>query len=86
MHDGKWALTSRQGAEAMLVSAGAAADVDGPDDSVADGREAAEAVDAFPRLQFKTRFTELLADGRTVTPADPAWGQVSGWLPRVPAG
>jgi hypothetical protein len=62
MHDGKWALTSRQGAEAMLVSAGAAADVDGPDNSVVDGRQMAEAVDAFPRLQFKTRFTELLVD------------------------
>jgi HD domain-containing protein len=62
MHDGKWALTSRQGAEAMLVSAGAAADVDGPDNSVLDARQVAEAVDAFPRLQFKMRFTELLVD------------------------
>jgi len=62
MHDGKWALTSRQGAEAILVSAGAAADVDGPDDSEVDARQVAEVVDAFPRLQFKTRFTELLVD------------------------
>jgi hypothetical protein len=62
MHDGRWALTSRQGAEAMLVSAGAAADVDGPDNSVVDGRQVAEAVAAFPRLRFKTRFTELLVD------------------------
>jgi len=62
MHDGKWALTSRQGPEAMLVSAGAAADVDGPESSVVDARQAAEALEAFPRLQFKTRFTALLVD------------------------
>jgi hypothetical protein len=62
MHDGKWALTSRQGPEAMLVAAGAAADVDGPDPSIIDGRQAAEAVAAFPRLQFKARFTALLVD------------------------
>jgi hypothetical protein len=62
MHDGKWELTYRQGAEAMLVSAGAAADVDGPDNSVLDARQVAEAVDAFPRLHFKMRFTELLVD------------------------
>jgi hypothetical protein len=62
MHDGKWALTSRQGPEAMLVSAGAAADVDGPKSSVVDARQAAEALEAFPRLQFKTRFTALLVD------------------------
>jgi len=62
MHDGKWALTSRQGPEAMLVAAGAAADVDGPDPAIIDGRQAAEAVDAFPRLRFKTRFTALLVD------------------------
>jgi hypothetical protein len=62
MHDGKWALTSRQGPEAMLVSAGAAADVDGPNSSVVDLRQAAEALEVFPRLQFKTRFTALLVD------------------------
>ena len=62
MHDGKWALTSRQSPEAMLVAAGAAADVDGPDPSIIDRRQAAETVDAFPRLQFKTRFTALLVD------------------------
>jgi hypothetical protein len=62
MHDGKWALTSRQGPEAVLVSAGAAADVDGPRNSVVDARQAAEALAAFPRLQFKTRFTALLVD------------------------
>jgi HD domain-containing protein len=62
MHDGKWALTSRQGPEAMLVAAGAAADVDGPKSSVVDARQSAEALEAFPRLQFKTRFTALLVD------------------------
>ena len=62
MHDGKWALTSRQGAEAMLVAAGAAVDVDGPDDSAVNADEVAAAVAAFPRLQFKARFTALLTD------------------------
>jgi hypothetical protein len=62
MHDGKWALTSRQGPEAMIVSSGAAADVDGPKTSVVDARRAAEAIEAFPRLQFKARFTALLVD------------------------
>jgi hypothetical protein len=62
MHDGKWALTSRQGPEAMLVSAGAAADVDGPESSVVGARQTAEVIEAFPRLQFKTRFTALLVD------------------------
>jgi hypothetical protein len=62
MHDGKWALTKRQGPEAMLVSLGAGSDVDGPDPGFADAKEIAEIVAAFPRLQFKKRFTALLID------------------------
>lgn len=61
MHDGKWALTSRQGPEAMLVAVGAASDVDGPKADV-DVRRTQEIVSAFPRLQFKSRFTALLID------------------------
>lgn len=60
-HDGRWAITQRQGAEAMLVSAGAGADVDGPGDDIAKA-QIAEVVAAFPRLQFKQRFTQLVVD------------------------
>ena len=62
MHDGKWALTQRQGGEAMLVSMGAGSDVDGPDESFIDRHQLTEIVAAFPRLQFKSRFTALLID------------------------
>ena len=62
MHDGKWALTKRQGPEAMLVSAGAGCDVDGPDRDAINDRQIAEILAAFPRLQFKQRFTALLID------------------------
>lgn len=62
MHDGKWALTARRGTEAMLVAAGAAADVDGPDNEATDARQVEEIVAAFPRLKFKQRFTALLID------------------------
>jgi hypothetical protein len=57
-HDGRWAIAKRAGAEAMLVSAGAGADVDGPGDDY-DPKQVAEIVAAFPRLQFKKRFTAL---------------------------
>jgi hypothetical protein len=60
MHDGKWALTARQGPEAMLVSLGAGADVYGPDPGELETRQVAEVLAAFPRLQFKQRFTSLL--------------------------
>ncbi len=62
MHDGKWPLTRRQGPEAMLVSAGAGCDVDGPDMDVISDQQIAETLVAFPRLQFKKRFTALLID------------------------
>jgi hypothetical protein len=62
MHDGKWALTQRQGPEAMLVALGAGADVVGFDSADIDRKRVAETLDAFPRLQFKRRFTDLLID------------------------
>lgn len=60
-HDGRWAITQRQGPEAMLVSSGAGADVDGPDDDISK-EQIAEIVAAFPRLGFKTKFTQLAID------------------------
>jgi HD domain len=60
MHDGKWALTARQGPEAMLVALGAGTDVYGPDQAELDARQIAEVLTAFPRQQFKQRFTSLL--------------------------
>jgi hypothetical protein len=62
MHDGKWPLTRRQGAEAMVVAIGAGSDVDGPDPHLASPAEIREIVTAFPRLQFKKQFTALLID------------------------
>jgi len=62
MHDGKWALTRRQGPEAMLVALGAGADVDGLDPGEIDARRVSEILQAFPRLQFKRQFTALLTD------------------------
>ena len=59
LHDVRFALTRRQGPEAMLVALGAASDVDGPDPGSLDAARAAEIVAAFPRLQFKKRFTAL---------------------------
>jgi hypothetical protein len=60
LHDGKWALTVRHGPEAMLVSLGAGADVYGPDPGDLETRQIAEVLAAFPRRQFKQRFTSLL--------------------------
>jgi len=60
MHDGPFALTRRQGPEAMLVSLGAGTDVYGPDPGEFEERQVAEVVAAFPRLDFKRRFTGLL--------------------------
>lgn len=60
MHDGAFALTRRQGAEATLVSIGAGTDVYGPDPGEPDQRALAEILAAFPRLGFKRRFTALL--------------------------
>ena len=63
LHDGRFAITRRAGAEAMLVAMGASADVDGPDlDTDDQKRQMAEIVAAFPRLHFKQHFTALLVD------------------------
>lgn len=62
MHDGAFALTRRQGAEAMLVAMGAGIDVYGPGPGDLEERQIAEVLAAFPRLQFKQRFTALLID------------------------
>jgi hypothetical protein len=60
-HDGRHAVTERAGPEALLVAAGAASDVDGPDEDAP--KEAIdEIVKAFPRLRFKARFTQLAID------------------------
>jgi len=60
LHDGRWALTVRQGPEAMLVALGAGTDVDGPDAGELEDRQIAEVLAAFPRQQFKRQFTTLL--------------------------
>jgi hypothetical protein len=63
LHDGRFAITRRAGPEAMLVALGAAGDVDGPDlDTDDEKKQMAEIVAAFPRLQFKKRFTALAID------------------------
>jgi hypothetical protein len=63
LHDARFAITRRAGPEAMLVALGAASDVDGPDlDADNEKKQMAEVVAAFPRLQFKARFTKLLID------------------------
>jgi hypothetical protein len=62
-HDIRFSITRRAGPEAMLVAHGAASDVDGPElDTDVEKRQIAEVVGAFPRLQFKNRFTALLID------------------------
>jgi len=62
LHDVRFAITRRQGPEAMLVAIGAGCDVDGPDPASIDAARTAEIVAAFPRLQFKKRFTALAID------------------------
>jgi hypothetical protein len=60
LHDAYRALSRHQGPEAMLVALGAGADVDGPPAGVLEARQVTEVLTAFPRLNFKKRFTELL--------------------------
>ena len=62
LHDVRFAITRRQGPEAMLVAMGAGCDVDGPDESAIEASQIKEIVSAFPRLQFKQRFTALAVD------------------------
>jgi hypothetical protein len=62
-HDVRFSITRRAGPEAMLVALGAGGDVDGPDLATEEQkRQLAEVVAAFPRLQFKRRFTALLVE------------------------
>jgi hypothetical protein len=60
MHDAAWAVTRRQGAEAMLVALGAGTDVAGPQPAELSDGAIAQVLQAFPRLQFKRQFTTLL--------------------------
>jgi hypothetical protein len=63
LHDTRGAFTRHAGAEATLVSIGAGSDVDGPSLETEDERkQMQEVVAAFPRLQFKRQFTQLLID------------------------
>lgn len=62
-HDGRFAITRRAGPEAMLVAIGAGGDVIDPGlNWDEEKRKLAEVIAAFPRLQFKKRFTGLLID------------------------
>jgi hypothetical protein len=60
MHDMRPDYSAHQSPEAQLVAAGAGADVVDPEGI--DRKAVEEVVRAFPRLQFKTRFTALLVD------------------------
>ena len=63
LHDGRSAIATRSGPEAMLVAIGAGCDVLGAQlDIDNDSRHVAEVLAAFPRLEFKKRFTGLLID------------------------
>lgn len=57
-HDMREEYAAHLSPEAQLVGAGAGADVVDPDGL--DRKAVAEVLEAFPRLQFKTRFTALL--------------------------
>lgn len=60
MHDMRSEYAAHQSPEAQLVGIGAGADVVDPGDL--DKTAIAEVLKAFPRLHFKTRFTDLLVD------------------------
>lgn len=59
-HDMSSTYAEHQSPEAVLVNAGAGADVVGAGEL--DARAVTEVIGAFPRLEFKTRFTALLVD------------------------
>lgn len=61
-HDMRGEYAAHQSAEARLVGEGAGADVVGYDPGVIDAKAVAEVLAAFPRLQFKQKFTALLVD------------------------
>ena len=76
-HDVRFAITCRAGPEAMLVALGAGGDVNGPDLNTEDEKkQMAEIVAAFPRLQFKQRFTSLVVDHCKRKPTS----QAGSWL------
>lgn len=62
MHDMRFAVASHQSPEAVLVAAGAGADVIGPDEKMISAAAVRDVVAAFPRLQFKQEFIALLAN------------------------
>ena len=62
MHDMRFAVASHQSPEAMLVASGAGADVIGPDEEAVSPARVREVLAAFPRLEFKSRFTALLVE------------------------
>ncbi|MBV8208446.1 MAG: hypothetical protein JO133_00125 [Burkholderiaceae bacterium] len=62
LHDARFAMAEHQGGTAMLVAMGAGSDVVGPDLDTIEAKRTAQIVAAFPRLQFKQRFTTLLID------------------------
>jgi hypothetical protein len=62
MHDMRYAISAHQSPEATVLAAGAGADVVGPDRDEVDAVVLKEVVAAFPRLQFKSRFIDLLAE------------------------
>lgn len=62
MHDMRWAIVEKQNPTVELVAAGASADVLGPDEEMISRAATAEVLQAFPRLGFKVRFTQLLTD------------------------
>jgi len=61
MHDMRFAFAQHESPEAMVVASGAAADVVGPEQAVLSSGALAEILAAFPRLDFKQRFTKALA-------------------------
>jgi len=62
MHDLGGIYQAHQSHEALLVGAGAAGDVDGVDPKTIPPLAVAEVLRAYPRLQFKQRFTAAATD------------------------
>ena len=62
LHDNRFAFAEHQGPEAMLVAMGAGSDVLGPDPAMIEARRTREILEAFPRLDFKKRFTALAVE------------------------
>ena len=62
MHDMGFPYQRHQGAEALLLGAGAGSDVDGVDPRAIPRATVDEVLRAYPRLQFKKRFTAAAID------------------------